>query len=312
METETHVIFGSGAVGHAIARELLKRGKKVRMVNRSGAVPSAPAGVELVAADCYQPEEVRRVSAGAAAAYQCAQPGYTEWPEKFPPLQASIIAGLAVTGVKLIVAENLYMYGEVAGALSESLPNRANSRKGETRAEMAEAALAAHRDGKLPVAIARSSDFYGPLATNSSMGERIFPNAIAGKKVQGFGDIDLPHTYTYIDDFAKAMVILGEHEQAFGEIWHVPNAETLTTRQFIHLIFEEAGVKPNQVSTMSSLMLRIGGLFIPEAREMQEIAYQYTRPFVVDSSKFTQAFGDISTPLRPAIQETIAWYRNGH
>ena len=45
----------------------------------------APQGVELVAGDLYDPAAVRKLTQGAAAAYQCAQPHYWEWPQKFPP-----------------------------------------------------------------------------------------------------------------------------------------------------------------------------------------------------------------------------------
>jgi hypothetical protein len=37
--------------------------------------------------------------------------------------------------------------------------------------------------------------------------------------------------------------------------------------------------------------------------------YEFENPFVVDSSKFVNAFGDIATPHREAIRNTIAWYQ---
>ena len=49
---------------------------------------------------------------GAAVAYQCAKPHYHEWPQKFPPLQAAILEGLAGTATRLVMAENLYAYGD--------------------------------------------------------------------------------------------------------------------------------------------------------------------------------------------------------
>jgi nucleoside-diphosphate-sugar epimerase len=56
-------------------------------------------------------------------------------------------------------------------------------------------------------------------------------------------------------------------------------------------------------------MMRIGGLFIPEAREMIEMMYEFEKPFVVDSSKFTQTFGVQGTSVREAIKTTVAWYK---
>jgi hypothetical protein len=35
--------------------------------------------------------------------------------------------------------------------------------------------------------------------------------------------------------------------------------------------------------------------------------YEFEMPFVVDSSKFEQAFGLRATPLRHGVQQTLAW-----
>ena len=304
---DLQVIFGTGPLGLAVMRELVRQGKPVRMVNGRGKA-DLPAGVELVASDATIPENTRRVTQGAAVVYQCAQPPYQEWAEKFPALQASILEGAAANGAKLVIGDNLYLYGEVDGPIHEGLPYNAKTRKGKTRQQIAEAALAAHRDGRLRVTIGRGSDFFGPQVLDSTLGERVFAPALQGKTASAVGSLDLPHTYTYIDDFGKALVRLGEREEALGRAWHVPNAETLTQRQLISMIFEETGAPP-RMSGMGKTMLRLGGLFIPQARETIEMLYEFERPFIVDDSQYRRTFGDQATPLRQAIQATVAWYR---
>lgn len=312
---EIHVVLGSGPLGQSVARELIKRGKCVRMVNRSGKVPEGmPATIESIAADLYRPEEVRRVSQGAAVVYQCAQPAYTRWAEDFPRLQNSIVAGLATCGnsaderPKLVAGDNLYMYGPVDGNIHEALPYAAKTRKGSVRARMAEALLEAHRQGKLRVTIGRGSDFFGPGVHGSVAGDTIFGALARGKAANVLGSPDLPHTYTFIDDFGKALVILGEREEALGQPWHVPNAETVTTRQFVGMAAEAFGKQPKMMAA-SGLVLRALGLFIPEIREMIELEYEVVKPYVVDDSKFKQAFGDTSTPLREAVRQTAEWFQ---
>lgn len=133
-----HVILGTGAIGRAAMLELVKRGESVRMVNRSGKMDEAPAGVEVVAADLYDPARVKEVTRGAKVVYQASQPNYNEWVEKFPPLQKSIIDGLTGSNAKLVIVENLYMYGDVNGApLTEDLPHNAHTRKGKCEARSA-------------------------------------------------------------------------------------------------------------------------------------------------------------------------------
>ncbi len=159
---ELHVIFGAGPVGRAIADELLLRGKVARMVNRTGKLDEAPAGAEIVFADLYDSAQVREITRGAAVVYQSAQPAYHQWSEKFPALQNAIIEGLTGSGAKLVLVENLYMYGETNGApMTESMPYNAQTRKGRTRGEMNRAAFAAYIAKKLRVTAGRGSDFLG-------------------------------------------------------------------------------------------------------------------------------------------------------
>ena len=308
--SDLHVIFGNGAIGRAIANELIHRKKQVRVVNRTGNMLNPPVGIELVAADLYHPGEVRSVSKDAVVVYQCAQPAYYEWPQKFPPLQASIIEGLTGGTAKLVLVENMYMYGDTNGKiLKEDLPYAAQTRKGRTRAKLSRAALEAHQQGKLRVTAGRASDYFGPWGTSSAMGDRVFPPLLKGKSAQVGGRLDVPHTYTYVPDFGKALVILGEKGEADGQAWHVPNdMPAITQGEFIRRFCEEAGVEP-KISTLGKFMMSIGGLFIPEARESVEMMYEFEKPFVVDSSKFEKTFGMKATPLPVALRETAAWYK---
>jgi nucleoside-diphosphate-sugar epimerase len=307
--SELHVVFGTGPLGRSVIEELVARGKTVRAVNRSSEMEHAPQGVEIVSGDAYERASARAAAQGAAVVYQCAQPGYTQWVEKFPPLQASILDAAAEAGAKLVIGENLYMYGDVNGPIHEDLPHAAKTKKGQVRAQMAQDALDAHRRGVVRVALGRASDFFGPYGLGSAMGDRVFPPALAGKKASLIGKLDMPHTYTYLPDFGKALVVLGERDEALGQAWHVPNDRPdITQREFMNLVFREIGLPP-QMSGMGVTMLRLGGLFIPEAREGVEMMYEFEKPFIVDSSKFEQAFGLKATPLEESIPATIAWYR---
>ncbi len=306
----SHVVLGTGAIGRAIADELVSRGEQVRMVNRSGMLSEASVGVEVLGANLYDPSRVRDVTRGARVVYQCAQPNYYEWPEKFPPLQASVVEGLAGSGAKLVIAENLYMYGvDGAGPFMEALPHNAHTRKGRTRSEMSQAALAAHQAGKVKVTIGRGSDFFGPWGLSSTMGERVFYPLLQGKVARLTGRLDLPHTHTFTKDFGRALVILGERSEADGQAWHVPNdMPRITQRELVQMFAQEAGV-PAKMSGVGKVGLMMAGLFIPEAKETVEMMYEFDQPFVVDSAKFEKTFGMHATPIRDAIRETVAWYK---
>jgi nucleoside-diphosphate-sugar epimerase len=168
--------------------------------------------------------------------------------------------------------------------------------------------MEAHTSGRVRVAIGRASDFFGPHVLASAAGEQVFGRAVKGKSAQVAGDPDQPHTYTYAPDIGRGLVILGEREEALGQAWHLPSPETVTTRKFVGIIFEEVG-KPARVQAAPKILLRALGLFSPALRETMEMLYEFEEPFVVDDSRFERAFGEQTTPLREAIQRTVRWYR---
>src|ERR687898_1890350 len=306
---ELHVVFGTGPVGLAVMDELVSKGKRVRMVNRSGRA-NGPEGVEVVGGDAADPTFTREVSEGASVVYFALNPPYNKWPELFPGLQAGVLEGAASAGAKLIAMENLYMYGPTDGRpLTEDLPYAANTRKGKVRARMSEELMEAHTNGRAQVAIGRASDYFGPRVLVSAAGEQVFGRAVQGKSAQVAGDPNQLHTYTYAPDVGRGLTILGEREEALGQAWHLPSPETLTTRRFVEMIFEEVG-KPARVQAAPKILLRAMGLFNPGMRELIEMLYEFEEPFVVDHSKFEQAFGEQATPLKEAIGETVRWYRS--
>ncbi len=309
MTTPTHVVLGGGTLGTTIADQLAAAGEPVRLVTRSGRNPGIP-GVEGAAADLTDPEAVRSVAAGARVAYFACQPAYTDWPNGFPPLAEGVLGGLRGFGTRLAVVDNTYMYGPTGGRpMTEDLPYAATTRKGIARARLAERFLAAHRAGDVPVVIARASDYFGPRGVATTVGDRFFPPLLAGNAVQVFGDVDAPHSNTFVPDFARALIELGRHDAALGAAWHVPTAPAVSQRRFAELAAAAAGVPAPKLSRVSRPMLRLAGLFVAPAREMVEMAYEFEEPFILDSSKIERSFGLRPTPLEEALAATVAWWR---
>jgi nucleoside-diphosphate-sugar epimerase len=306
---ERHVVIGAaGATGSALVRELVRRGHTVRAVSRAGAA-GVPEGVEQVAADVATAEGARRACLGAAVVYHCAQPAYTRWPERFPPLTQAILDAATAAGAKLVFADNLYAYGPSAAPLTEQTPERAQGAKGRTRIAMADAILRAHAEGRVRATIGRASDYYGPRGVVTNAGENVIEPALNGKRARWLGSLDQPHTLSYLDDIARALATLGGRDEADGEVWHLPAAEPITGRRFLELVFEAAG-HPPKLGVASRPMIRIVGLFNPLVRELNETLYQFEAPFILDASKFQRAFGPFEpTPHSLAVRQTVAWFR---
>ncbi|GAA0380703.1 SDR family oxidoreductase [Paenibacillus motobuensis] len=305
---ELQVVIGTGPLGIAVMEELLRKGKSVRMVNRSGRA-SVPSGVQVVKGNAADVESISHACRGASVIYHCAKAPYTEWPEKFPPIMQGIIDAAAREKAKIVYGDNLYMYGSKYQVLTEDLPNDAIGRKGRTRAQMADALLDAHHSGKIQATIGRGADFYGPRVLDSSLGERIFQAALDGRPAEVLGNIDIPHTYLYIRDFAKGLVTLGERQEALGQAWHIPGASTITTRQIVNMVYETVGKRP-KFRIAPKFFVSLMGLFNANMREIKETLYFFEKPFIVNTSKYEQVFGTDTTPHELAIAETMDWFRN--
>ncbi|MDI9579433.1 MAG: NAD-dependent epimerase/dehydratase family protein [Thermobispora sp.] len=304
-----HVIVGAGQVGGLLAELLADRGHEVVVVTRSGSGPDRP-GVRRVAADAADAAAMRRIAVQADALYNCANPAYHRWAQDWPPIAAALLAAAEDSGAVLVTLSNLYGYGPVDGPITEDLPLAATGTKGRVRARMWEEARAAHLAGRVRVTEVRASDFFGPHASDRSyLGARFVGPLLAGRPATIVNDPDVPHSWTYLPDVARALAAVAADERAWGGAWHVPSNPPITTREFAERLCVLAGAPAPRLRRIPGWAVKAAGLFVPFLRELEEIRYQFDRPFVLDASATEAALGLAPTPLDDALRETIAWWR---
>jgi nucleoside-diphosphate-sugar epimerase len=308
MPSHLQVVLGAtGGVGQAIVQALAAQGAQVRAVNRSGQAV-VPASVEVMAADLTNRESTRAACQGATVVYHCAGVPYDQWAKFLPVMLNNIIAAVSATGATLVYTDNCYMYAPTSQPLTEESFQAPVTRKGKLRKQLADTILEAHAQEKIRATIGRAPDAYGPGVRISFVGEQLFTTLLAGKRVPWLGKLDVPHALSFVEDFAHGLIVLGTHEQALGQVWHVPTAQALTGRQYIALASEAAGV-PAKPLAVSGLMLRVLGLTNPVLRESVELLYEFTEPYLFDGSKYTRAFDGIPTSHQEALRRTVAWFR---
>ncbi|OUN01730.1 MAG: hypothetical protein BAA04_12810 [Firmicutes bacterium ZCTH02-B6] len=312
--TGFHVVLGAtGGAGGAVVRELVARGFPTRAVGRKDV--QFPGGVDYVRGDATDRSTLARVCKGAAVVYHCVNVPYVQWERTLPQLAREILAACAEAGARLVVVDNVYMYGPAEGPITEETPRRPVGPKGRLRAQLEEFFLNAHRERKADVCIARASDFYGPPSPgsmgNNVAAQLVFQPAIAGKRAAWLGSLDVPHTLAYLPDVGRNLVTLAENARAFGEVWHLPAAEPITGREFIRLVFAALGRPPRIGMPVRRWMLALAGFFSRDLREVGEVLYQFERSFIVDATKFQRTFGGYVTPHEQAIRETVAAWTGG-
>ncbi|SDT71555.1 Nucleoside-diphosphate-sugar epimerase [Actinoplanes derwentensis] len=296
------VIIGFGPIGSTVARLLAQRGENVRMVTRSGGGPSHEL-IERVAADASDVRRLTELSEGAEVIYNCANPKYTEWAEKWFPMNNAMIAAAKASGAVYAITGNLYGYGpQPGGLMTEDSPLAATGRKGRIRNQMWQDAL----DSGVRTFEARASDYVGAGAVGvfSSV---LLPAIRAGRAAWAPGDVDAPHTFTYTGDMARTLVELARDDRAWGRAWHVPSPKPISIRELAHRYCDLTGQPHLKIHKLPRFVMHTAGVAVPMAREMAEMDYQFYAPFILDSSLTERTFGltptDVEIPLRETATE---------
>lgn len=307
MNNELHVVLGAGQVGTLVARRLLAQGHRVRQVRRG---TEGLPGVEVRSGSLADPAFARAAMEGATVAYHCVNAAYDKWATELLPLTRGVLAGAAGSGARLVVLDNLYMYGKAdQHAMDEDTPVAPSSEKGRLRAEAARLLLDAHARGEARVVIGRASDFYGPGAANAHLGERFFQRILAGKAGECMGDPDVPHTYSYTPDVADGLVTLGTaSDDAWGRPWMLPAVDPVTPREMTRRFGVALGVDA-RISRVPRFALTLMGWFSPVMREIAEMTYQWESPYRLVDTRFRARFGALPTPLDHGVAATAEWAR---
>lgn len=294
----THVIVGAGAVGTSTARLLAERGEQVRIVSRRGAGPEHPA-IEKVTADATDADRLSALADGAVALYNCANPLYHRWLTDWPPLASALLTAAERSGAVLTIAGNLYGHGPVDGPLTESTPLTATQPKLKLRADMWRDALARHEDGRIRVTEVRASDY---IEANSIFTFGLGKPLLAGKRAFSPAPLDVPHSWTAVADVARTLVTVSTDERAWGRAWPVPTNPPLTIRQLATRFTDALGAPTPKLTELPYPVLWAAGAVNPFVKELRITRYQFTRPFVLDSSATERAFGLAPTELDAALK----------
>ena len=302
---ERHVVVGAGPVGQATAELLVEQGNEVLLVSRSGAGPDIP-GVRREAADAADAGRLSELAHGAAAIYNCVNPpSYPEWPTFWPPVAQAFLAAAEESGAVLVTAAALYPYGPVDGPMVEGLPDAATTKKALIRAGMWADAKQRHDDGRIRAVEVRGSDYMGPrVTTEAGHIARVAAAALEGKTVYVFGSPHQPHSFTDVRDMARALVRVAGEPSAWGRVWHAPTNPAKTQTEVLEDVAASVGRSIGKVKSMPHAVLSVGGIVVPQLRELRETEYQFAAPYVLDSSAIEAAYGLAPTPWDEVCRAT--------
>ena len=304
-----HTILGAGgAIADSLAGELANRHIPFRLVARH---PVSIAGAEVLPADLTDRDQTLQAVAGSSVVYLCVglKYDYRIWRSQWPRIFDNTIEACIQSGARLIFFDNVYMYGRTEGPMTEETPYDPSSRKGDLRARLATQLMSEVRKGHITASIARSADFYGPGTAKTSVPDLlVFQRLIKGRRAQWLANADMPHSFTYVPDAARALAILAADDNSWNQVWHLPTAAPpITGADFIR---RAAAIlqKDARCQILPSWMILLGGLFDRTTAELHEMLYQYKYEYVFDSSKFQKAYNFRPTSYEDGIKATVDWH----
>jgi len=303
-------VFGYGAVGRALTEALTARGDGVRVVQRS-APSNLPKGATFQAAGASDGASIGRACSGVETVVCCTGFPYRSdvWRQQWPALMRALLDGCTASGARFVFADNLYMYGPQTRPLTEDMPLTSYGRKPAIRAEITRLWQRAHEEGRVRAVAVRAADFYGPDCANSVVSAYGVAKFVAGGPALVPYPPDRLHDFTYVPDFARALVsLIDADDDAYGQAWHVPNAPTRTLRDILTRAAELAGVTP-RITVLPQPLLPLVGFFNRQVGELVEMRFQWDRPYVVDASKFGARFWADASPFDEGLTATIRSYR---
>jgi nucleoside-diphosphate-sugar epimerase len=295
------VVVGAGQVGMVLAKQLAADGDVV-VVSRT-----PKAGVNHVARDVLT-DNLDDVFAGATTVFVAINVAYDAklWASTLPLANKRIADAAQRCGARLVVLENLYVYGadNADRPLREDMPYAPSSKKGVVRTQIARELY--ERNDDLRVTSLRPPDFWGPGLSSALLDDAALRRILAGKPLFAVGDVDTVHARAFVDDVAAAMRTLGlsDDPAVYGRAWHAPSIH-VTTRELVSAIAAAANVKDPGVRVLPRFAWNALAFVVPILSEIDEMMYLWDRPHLVDDGAFRARFAVVPTSLEDGARACV-------
>lgn len=302
------VLGAGGQIAEELARELHRTfTHDIRLVSRNPRKVNETD--ELVSADLMDAQATSRAVAGSDIVYLTVGLPMDSalWEERFPTMMANTIAACQEYGSKLVFFDNTYMYPRTAERQIEDIGWQPRGRKAAVRAQIATRLLEEMAAGTIEAVICRAPEFYGPGKTQSLTNSAIFGRIKQGKRPMVPLSARTLRTLIWTPDAARAMALIGNAPDTYGQTWHLPVDENrLSYREMIGIAADVVGRKI-RYTTVPRWVFRVGGLINPAVHEAEELLPRYRHDNIFDSSKFAARFPEFPvTPYRAGITEILS------
>ncbi|WP_394224912.1 NAD-dependent epimerase/dehydratase family protein [Pseudoalteromonas spongiae] len=301
------ILGANGQIGSELALALKTDfTENIRLVSRN------PKKVndtdELISANLLNAFETQNAIAGSEIVYFTAGlPIDTAmWIDQFPIMMRNVIDACEIHNAKLVYFDNTYMYAQTTDLLTEETPFEPYGDKGKVRGLIANMLLDAMREKRVDAIICRAPEFYGPGKTQSITNTTVLDNLRAGKPAKVFISDDTLRTLIFTPDASRAMALLGNTPDAYGQTWHLPcDDNRLSYKQLITTASNilESNYK---YTVLTKWQLKLISLVNKTVKETLELLPRYKVDNIFISDKFKTRFPDFKvTSYKEGLQKTL-------
>ena len=302
------IVGAGGSIANCLVPLIIEKNEPLRLLSRSG---YSTMGADCRKVDVSNQKELSVAIKDSKVVILLVGIEYTtaQWQINWPKIMDNCITACIENNVPFIFFDNVYMYGQVEGIMTESTPFNPCSKKGEIRATIASHLLQQVKKNNIRASIARAADFYGPQAEEKSfLHQLVLKNLRAGKKAQWMVNAKVPHSLSYTLDMAKGLYLLAHDESTLNQTWHMPTASpALTGEEMIALAANLMG-QNNKYMNLSKWMIKSFGWFNKVVGESVEMLYQYEHPYLFNSEKFEKHFNFKPTSYQDGLKATVDFY----
>jgi dihydroflavonol-4-reductase len=322
------VTGATGFVGSAVARALLARGRRVRVLARPNSDRRNLGGlaVEIAEGAMEDPRSLARAVAGCRYVYHVAA-DYRIWvPDPVPMFRANVdgtrdllTAALEAGAERVVYTSSVATLGLVpGGSATEETPSSVDDmigpyKRSKFAAEQVARGLA--RERGLPVVIVNPSTPVGPGDIKPTPTGRLIVEAARGQ-MPAFVDTGL--NIVHVDDVAEGHLAAAENGR-IGERY-ILGGENMALAEILAGVAQAAGRRPPRLQVPHSVLFPVA--------VGAELAARVTgrEPFITldgvrmsrkkmyfSSEKASRELGYRSRPAREAIADAVGWFRdNGY
>ncbi|WP_430390841.1 NAD-dependent epimerase/dehydratase family protein [Dyella sp. 20L07] len=307
--TKTVLVIGAnGGIGSEACSALQRHGWHVRALVRTPPTEASKNGVEWLAGDAMNAQDVLRAANGAAAIVHAVNPpGYRGWDNLVLPMLDNTIAAARANGARIVLPGTIYNYGPDAfPLLTETSPQHPCTRKGEIRAEMERRLQAAAADGVSSL-ILRCGDFFGPRVGNNWFAQGLIRAGARVRRMQYPGDYAIGHSWAYLPDVGEALARLLDRQTElsafavfhFGGYW-------LNGHDMLTAIRRGANDQSIKAGHFPWWITRLVAPFNETLRELNKMRYLWREPARLDDTKLRQFLGNaLYTPVDDAVRAAL-------